>query len=830
MTAIINKPIRCNHMRSKLLPLLITLGISMCSHAETVCVPSMRFAGPYSIKTPYLVDSVDVNSAKFKDSSLLNLPLPIELVDGGNVTTDSVMHVSGTPAIYFLGFSIDNPGYAEGKLDVYGVDKYSVYVDGKKADDLSMALAPATHKVVLKCFTDGSKNDTVRVSVSAKTPHNWVFTTDDVRRYTLNDVMNGMRIYGASISPSGKYMLTTYYYTNDDGNSDFSYKLTGVSDGRQLASFDRWMSWMPKSDLLYTTRMRDGKRQLLTVDPVSGVESVIAKIIPEGSFMFSPDEKFIIVTKIEKGPEEKTADLYEIVHPEDRQPHWRDRSSLMKVDLATGLIQPLTFGYKGVSLRDISSDGKQILFSVSESRLEERPTTLISMYLMDLATLESDKIIDKDGFVASAALSPDGDKIAVVGSPEAFNGIGKNLREDLIPSMYDNQIFLIDVAAKTVSPMTKCFNPSVSDIKWNKYDGNLYFTSENRDRVSLYRLNPSTGKIDDLGAKEDVVMGYDMAGSSPVMVYNGQGANNSDRLYTLNLKNMKHSLVEDLSAQRLAGIKLGKCEAWDYVTSRGDTIHGRYILPPDFDPAKKYPMVVNYYGGCSPTSRNFESRYPHHAYAAQGYVVLVINPSGASGFGQEYAARHVNTAGEGVAEDIIEGVKLFTASHPYVNADKIGCIGASYGGFMTQYLQTKTDIFAAAISHAGISDHTSYWGEGYWGYSYSEVSMANSYPWSDSDLYVKRSPLYNADKIHAPILFLHGDSDTNVPFGESIQMYTALKLLGRETAFVAVKGENHQILDYHKRKKWQNTIFAWFAKYLQDDPAWWEALYPKKSL
>ena len=89
----------------------------------------------------------------------------------------------------------------------------------------------------------------------------------------------------------------------------------------------------------------------------------------------------------------------------------------------------------------------------------------------------------------------------------------------------------------------------------------------------------------------------------------------------------------------------------------------------------------------------------------------MIEPSGATGFGQEFSARHVNTAGEGVAQDIIEGTKQFCKEHAFVNDKKIGCIGASYGGFMTQYLQTQTDIFAAAISHAGISDHTSYWGE-----------------------------------------------------------------------------------------------------------------------
>ena len=149
---------------------------------------------------------------------------------------------------------------------------------------------------------------------------------------------------------------------------------------------------------------------------------------------------------------------------------------------------------------------------------------------------------------------------------------------------------------------------------------------------------------------------------------------------------------------------------------------------------------------------------------------------------------------------------------------------------MTQYLQTQTDLFAAAISHAGISDHTSYWGEGYWGYTYSEVSMANSYPWTRKDLYVDQSPLFNADKIHTPLLFLHGDADHNVPVGESIQMYTALKLLGCPTAMVLVKDQDHHITDYEKRLRWQNTIWAWFDRWLKDEPAWWQSMYPDKEL
>ena len=165
-----------------------------------------------------------------------------------------------------------------------------------------------------------------------------------------------------------------------------------------------------------------------------------------------------------------------------------------------------------------------------------------------------------------------------------------------------------------------------------------------------------------------------------------------------------------------------------------------------------------------------------------------------------------------------------------MDTTRIGCFSASYGGFITQLLLTKTDLFRTGISHAGISDHTSYWGEGWWGYSYSQVSMGNNFPWTDKYLYVDRSPLYNADKIHTPLLFLHGSADTNVPIGESIQMFTALKMLGAETAFVVVDGEDHGIREYSKRRTWLRTISAWFAKYLKGDDSWWNELYPEKDL
>ncbi len=815
-------------MKKRIAIALLILG-SLTIKAEKTVVSSFKYAGPFTINVPFMVDSIDMNNSKFETISLLKTPLSLDISSNGTDFNEKTLPKCDGKALHLLSFTVDNDHFTTANLKVDGLRYREIYLDGKKINSGRMALPPATHTITIKCLSGISpKPDSIKVSIESDGHLN--IGTKTERRLTLCDVVKGRRYASASLSPNGKYLITSYSHTHDGGSVTYTYQLSELATGRCIATRNEAIKWLPSSDRYYYVKRTDGKANLVSVNPDDGSETVMASNIPDSKFQISPTEDFLIYTKAIEGPKEKNTDLYEIVHPEDRQPGWRKRGTLMKFDFKSGLTTPLTFGNRNIGLAGISDNGKTLLFTVHETKAEARPSALTSLYIMDLSTNKSRCIVDKEGFIAGASLSPDGSKIAVAASPEAFGGIGKNLPDGMTPNMYDHQLYEIDIESGDISSLTRDFNPAIGTFSWNKLDGRIYFTANDRDLLSLYRVNPSDKKIENLGAREEYVTSFSMASNAPALVYFGQGANNSDRLYSLNTKNIRHKPIEDLSAERLNGIKIGKCTGWKFLSTRGDSINARYIVPADFDPSHKYPLIVNYYGGCNPTSRTFDSRYPHHLYAAHGYVVLVINPSGCTGFGQEFAARHVNTAGAGVAEDIIDGVKRFAEEFPWVDRSKIGCIGASYGGFMTQYLQTRTDIFAAAISHAGISDHTSYWGEGYWGYSYSEVCMANSYPWSHRDLYVNQSPLYNADKIHTPILFLHGDADTNVPVGESIQMYTALKRLGRETAFVAVKNANHQITDYSKRIQWQNTIFAWFAKYLQDDSSWWETMYPPKAL
>ena len=796
--------------------------------AQNIDVNTYRYAGPYNLQMPFMIDSTDVNAKRYGEEQLLNSELSLSEWEQGTLFTGELLPKSMGYALHLIGFTVSNTQYATGKLTVKGPKNYKVYIDGKEPSG-ALALEPGTHDVIIKYLSRPDSSDSLKVNLQNDKEGLITLCENKTRLYTLSDVMNGKRFSDISLSPNGRFLMTHYATTVKGGQTSYRTQITELASGKVLSDGRTGITWMPRSNRYYYTRQDINGRNLISVDPETNLEQILCTDIPEGSFRIAPTEDYLLYTYTTEGPKERK-DVFQVLQPDDRQPGWRNRSYYAKFDLKKKVLQRLTFGYHSAWATSISEDGNSLILQVSEPRITERPFTLTSVYKMDVNTMKIDTLLRNEGFINRCILSPGGQKLLVLGSGEAFKGVGLKIKEGQTSSMVDTQLFLYDIATQKATPLTIDFNPNVGNTEWSTADGFIYFTAENKDCISLYKMNPDNGKIISMNAKEELVKNFSLSKSAPIMVYYGESASSPGRLYSLNTKNLKSTLKEDLGKETLKNIQLGECNTWNFINSRGDTICGRFYLPPNFDATKKYPLIVNYYGGCSPTPRYFESRYPHHAYAALGYVVYVVQPSGATGFGQEFAARHVNTWGDHVADDIIEGTKQFCKMHPYVDREKIGCIGASYGGFMTQYLQTKTDIFAAAISHAGISDITSYWGEGYWGYSYSQIASANSYPWNNPDMFTKQSPLFNADKIHTPILFLHGTDDTNVPVGESIQMFTALKLLGRETAFVAVEGENHHILNYDKRIRWQNTIYAWFSKWLQNNNSWWDSLYPPKKL
>ena len=808
------------------------------SAQQKVTVTEFLQAGPFAVTEPFATDTVDVQGKKYDEKSVLSA-LPLQVEPSGTFSGSILPSLKGSKSVGILSFYINNADYVKGKIEVKGPKNYKLYIDGTEAGR-ELKLAPEHHTFAIRYMAEPKDTDSIRVSFDTQIAVKP--TTDKRHPYMVHDLTDGKRVRGVSLSADGKYVCVSYQTTERGGNSRWEYELRDEKTGRILNRPTHHVRWMPKTVAWIEEEREQGLRVLYKVNPATGKRTRWTAGLPDGSYTVSPTEDYLIITAEEEGPKEDPG-VFEVTEMDDRQPGWRKRSYLVRFDIKTGISQRITFGSKGQHLADISADGTKLLIGSNYSRLVKRPTEVADYYVMNIHTLKVDTLVQCEGFLGRAQFSPDGKQILFTGTPEAFDRIGCQLPADRTPSMTENELFLFDMATKKATPLTKDFDPSVETVTWLEADGLIYFSAEERDYVNMFVLNPQTGKITKLPVNGDDVFRFDIANHAPVLAYLSYNTMEPASAYVMSLsaKSGKSGIVLFDGRKALGDAELGTCRDWNFKNSNGDTVYGRLYLPKDFDATKKYPMIVYYYGGCSPVSRYFESPYAPQYWNSLGYIAYIIEPSGATGFGQEWASRHVNTAGgipraDGTvpagspAGDIIEGVKRICAEHSFIDATKIGCMGASYGGFMTMYLQTVTDIFAAAVSHAGIANHTSYWGEGYWGYNYSEVSMANSYPWSHRQLYVDQSPLFNADKIHTPLLLLHGNADTNVPLIESLQMFTALKLLGREVALVEVEGENHHILDYSKKEKWLATQMAWFARWLKDDPTWWDALYPKKHL
>ncbi|MDR2953624.1 MAG: prolyl oligopeptidase family serine peptidase [Prevotella sp.] len=843
------------NLRTRLVFLSLILSLGLFAQ-KTQKLSQIHITQPVNITEPILVDSSTLKGEKYDEKYLLKteLTIPAQSAFTWTLKADTAgfffpeKAIKGKTTLQLISFYVSTDRYGKGTLKVTSPNMLEILVDGKSvkskttkesnvgsAKDISADLNPypLNSRVVIKLLSSADDKASSALKIEIENEKNdslTVFSVSNTNKRNVNftDMMLGDRVSGVNISPNGGYILISYRNTLGE-NSVSSTELYDIkSEKRVLIDANgskRQLSWMPKSEKLFYISRIGEESNIITIDPATLQESTLAKNVPNEYFRFSPDEQSLFYNKQEKGDENK-GDLKLLKSPEDRQDGYTNRSFIYQYDLGTGLSQQLTYGSHSTWISDISPDSKQMLFSISDEIVTERPFRKNMMFLLDLPSMKVDTLWKDEGFAHSASFSPDGKKILISGSGEAFNGISLNIDERQIANSYNSLAFIMDLKTKEIDPITKNFDPSIDSHYWSEKDNHIYFRTTDMDYVNVYRYDTGKKTFTKLSLEEDVVRNFSIGKRSDIAVYFGVSQSNSTRAYIYDMKNQKSKMIADPYNDRLSQMTLGEVKDWNFTNSDGIEIKGSYYLPPNFDPNKKYPMIVYYYGGTSPTSRGFEGPYPAHVFASQGYVAYIIQPSGATGFGQKFAAMHVNAWGKRTAEDIIEGVQKFLTEHSFVDEKKLGCIGASYGGFMTMYLQTRTDIFAAAVSHAGISSISSYWGEGYWGYTYSSGASAHSYPWNNHDLYVNQSPLFNADKVKTPILFTHGMVDTNVPIGESIQMYTALKILGVPTEFIQVKDENHGIMNYKRRVEWNNSIMAWFAKWLKDDNGWWKALYP----
>ncbi|MBB1363400.1 S9 family peptidase [Shewanella sp. SR44-4] len=717
--------------------------------------------------------------------------------------------------------------FTQGTLTVNGLENPQVYLNGqllKSADKVELELTNGDYHLVV--LADGQAQDSAfSLDWQGKSEvDNLDFTAQKTQRVSAEQLFDSKVISGLTLSPNGKYLLqSTIEYQASQGDTPIQVtELRKLSDNSVMY---RWQDNRPgsavwSSDASQLVFVANKQIQLFNVadlsinvvatdmDNVSGLQWL------GNTVLFSWEKPF-------KADDKATSKRFQAL--EDRWSYWRNNSQLYQVDVASGFIRQLTDNNVSSSLLDSNADKGKLLLTrspVDYAQPAHGITQLVELTLADL----SETMIGEYRSFNSALYADDG--MYITAGPRFMDGIGIQ-DPNIEVNDYDGQLYWRD-AKGNVSALSKAFDPSIGSITKLEND-DLIVTVTEGDRAPLYLFDKSKKHFNRIDTGVDMIDGFSVAieQSTPTLVFAGTSATAPQKAYKMAVNSSRKQLLFDSQQLSYANTRLGKIEDFDFTNTHGHNIDGRVYLPADFDASKKYPALVYYYGGTSPVGRHFTGRWPFNLWAAQGYLVYVLQPNGATGYGQAFSGRHVNAWGKYSADDIIEGTKAFLNAYPSVDAKRVGNMGASYGGFMTMYLATKTDIFAASMSHAGISNLSSYWGHGWWGYGYSGVASRGSFPWNNPELYVEQSPLYHADKITTPLLLIHGNADTNVPVGESHYMYTALKLLGKEVELVEFNDQDHHINSRQARFDWWNTTMAWFDMKLKDEPQWWNSIYPE---
>jgi dipeptidyl aminopeptidase/acylaminoacyl peptidase len=579
---------------------------------------------------------------------------------------------------------------------------------------------------------------------------------------TVDQILSLERAGSPELSPDASRVAYTVRKTNWDDNAyDTQIWLADVRTGatRQLTNSKKSSlspAWSPDGARLAFISDRTDKRQLYLINPAAGeAEPLTTGEDGVGSFAWSPDGKSIAYTSTEgklqriKDREKKYGE-FEIVDQDHRMTH------LFVLDVAAKKSRALTHGAFTVGSFDWSPDSKSIAY---DHRVNSDPANggTADIAIVTVADGSVRDLVTQDGPDSHPVWSPDGARIA-------FESSMAN------PAyMYANR-FVASVPASGGTPtvLTSSFDEDPSIVAW-KPNG-LFFSASERTFSYLFRLDPATKATTKVGpAEPSVNSSFSLSSDGSAYAYLGADARAMPEVYVTSKK------LTDFNSQTADWIT-STLEVVSWKSQDGAAIEGVLHKPSNFDPSRKYPLLVVIHGGPTGVSRAVpftSSTYPIDVWVPRGVLVLEPNYRGSAGYGAKFRALNVRNLGIGDAWDVLSGVDALIAKG-IVDPNRVGTMGWSQGGYISAFLATHDSTRFKAISvGAGISDWMTY-------YVSTDIhpftrQYLKATPWDDPAIYAKTSPITYIKQAKTPTLIQHGATDQRVPLPDAFELYQGLQ-------------------------------------------------------
>ncbi|WP_342543099.1 S9 family peptidase [Paenisporosarcina sp. FSL H8-0542] len=655
------------------------------------------------------------------------------------------------------------------------------------------------------------------------------------RKLTIEDLNQLVSVTQPTLAPNQKEAVFVHTKIDDKENTYQanlwhveldSKKLTQWTHGKEKISSPTYSIDGTQLAFLST---RDDKNQLYVLSTKGGeARKVTSFEAGVSSFVWSPCGKKIWFSASLKEGKKFTdePDKEEKKKPEpyvvDKMKYKMDGTGLLPQDsykhigvinLENGEVTQFTEGNHFYTLQSVSHDGSKLVFSVNRSENQDFEFRQ-SLYLVDVESKEETVVIEEDGYFGGAAFSFDDSKLAFVGSDASF----KNATH--------TELYVYDIESGSRQNLTEGIDAPVGDyvvadtqqganapnVVWTK-DDHLYFQVSTMGDVRLYaaslegEMYPATGD-------DEYIYGYGVAKSGEFALVTVSNPTSIGELYVQTIATGERQALTTFNETFENEVELVSPEAIVYEGAEGWNVHGWLMKPADYVQGEKYPLIVEIHGG---PHAMYANTFFHELQllAAQGYGVLYVNPRGSHGYSQLFVDAVRGDYGGGDYEDIMKGLDSVLAENDWIDENRLGVTGGSYGGFMTNWIVGHTNRFKAAVTQRSISNWVSFFGVSDIGYYFNEWQIGADM--TDVEKLWNHSPLKYAKNIETPLLILHSEKDFRCPIEQAEQLYITLKQMKKEAGFVRFPDADHNL----SRTGYPNLRYArleqitgWFDKYL----------------
>ncbi len=655
---------------------------------------------------------------------------------------------------------------------------------------------------------------------------------EKLKKYDVEPILPMRSISDLAISPDGHRILFTRNNTNDKEDKYENHIWIASIETTEINQFTYGLGsdsnpiWSPDGKTIFFLSNREVEGQEENVMRLWAISAQggEARVISQAKYSIespklSPDGKQVLfLSNIEedseaRGDSEETDVLWikKLIFKRDGVHKFNPntRKHVFVAPINGGEPQQVTRGPFDVTSADWSPEGNHIAF-VSDLEDYDR-SSIRDVYVISADGGSPRKISNGKIMAGTVSWSPDGNRLAYTG----HEPYGQNYR-----GWRNSEIWLVSAEGGEPENLTASFDRTIRSYSmapiWGPDSSNIYFTAPNHGSTNIYKVNLDNKKVESVVEGKRALASFDMVKDASFIAFISSEPASPYDIWIQNAQGTRQ--LTRVNAERLKNFMLSEPEEFWFEASDGVKVQGWVMKPADFDETKKYPTIINVHGG--PMGfHGYGLNYGFQVLARHGYVVVYTNPRMSTGYGEKFAAECCGHYGEKDYSDVMEAVDYVVDTYPFIDVNRLGIEGHSYGGFMMNWIVGHTDRFKACISTASISNWDSFFGVSdigtYW--VPWQVGFGKE-PWDSRELHAEKSPFTHAGNVNTPVLFMHGEKDYRCPLDQSEQFYVALKKMGIETELIIFPDESHLIPISGKpnhRREWMRHKLRWFEKYLK---------------